>query len=134
MTVGIVSDDTVGEAFAITAAGRNIHGRAMVMKRLQWESDMTGVHLLLIGQVERRRVVALLEQIRRKPIMRVSMVPQFAPAGGMITLADTGRRLSFSVNARATGASELRLKVTASCPSSSTQVLTPISDSPREDP
>jgi hypothetical protein len=109
MVVGIVSDDAVAEAFAATAAGRNIHGRAMVMKRLQWESDMTGVHLLLIGQVERRRVVALLEQIRSKPILTVSMVPQFGTAGGMITLTATGGRLSFSVNARATGERGLRL-------------------------
>jgi hypothetical protein len=109
LVVGIVSDDAVAEAFAATAAGRNIGGRAIAVKRLQWESDMTGVHLLLIGQVERRRVAALLEQIRSKPILTISMVPQFAAAGGMITLTASGGRLSFSVNARATGDSALRL-------------------------
>jgi hypothetical protein len=109
IVVGIVSDEAVAEELATTSAGRKVNGRAMVAKRLQWDSDMAGVHVLLVGQVERRRVVALLEQVRGKPILTMSLLPQFASTGGMITVTSTVGRLSFSVNARATEATALRL-------------------------
>jgi len=109
IVIAIVADQAVADALEASVAGRNINGRAVVVKRLQWDSDTAGIHLLFVGKSEQRRVAALLEHVRGKPILTVSLLPQFGSSNGMIALTSNAGRLSFSVNAWATGESGLRL-------------------------
>ena len=112
IVVGIVADEAVAVALETIARGKNVAGRTIAVKRLQWDSD------------DRRRAHALCRRDRRSatsgscssgsgparssPCPRL---PEFGRAGGMITLTFTDGRISFAVNSRATaverGASQL---------------------------
>ena len=109
IVVGVVGDQTLAETFQEVSRERRVAGRPFATRVLHWESDLTGVHLLFLGTLERRHVTALLAQARLKPILTVSMAPEFAEAGGMITLKSTAGRVSFAVNSRATQLAGLHL-------------------------
>jgi hypothetical protein len=109
LVVGFVADEAVAEAFELIARGKNVSGRPVVARRLQWDSDTTGTHVLLIGEAERRRLVDVLERVQRRPILTVSQLSEFGRVGGMITLKSSGGRVSFAVNSRAIGLSGLKL-------------------------
>ncbi len=109
LVVGFVTDEAVTGAFEVIARGKNVSGRPVVARRLQWDSDTTGTHVLLIGQSERRRLADVLDRVQRRPILTVSQLAEFGRAGGMITLKSDGGRVSFAVNSRATVLSGLRL-------------------------
>jgi hypothetical protein len=109
IVVAVVADEGVAQALETVARGKNVAGRTIAVSRLQWDSDVAGVHMIFVGAVERRHLEALLERVRPRPIVTVSMQPGFGRAGGMITLTLSGGRLSFAVNSRATAASGVRL-------------------------
>jgi hypothetical protein len=109
LVIGFIADESAAEAFEAAARGKNVGGRPLVVKRLQWDSDVQGVHMLFIGDDERRRAAIIVERVQRRPILTVSPLPDFAQAGGIIALKSSGGRLSFSVNGRATSLSGVRL-------------------------
>lgn len=107
--VGVVSDQTLTDAVNRAAAGRQIAGRPLVARRLQWDEDLAGVHVLFIGDPEQRRLPALLERVRHTKVLTVARLAEFGAAGGMITLQARGGRVGFSVNSRATELSGMRI-------------------------
>jgi hypothetical protein len=107
--VGIVSDEGVAMALEAASRARQVNGRSVVVKRMQWESDVTGVHLLVVGESERRRLGPLLQRLHGKHILTVSTLPEFGSAGGMITLQTRAGHISFAINSTAADRSGLRL-------------------------
>jgi hypothetical protein len=109
IVVGIIADEAVAQALETLARGKNVAGRTMVVTRLQWDSAVTGVHMLFVGETEKRRLAVVLEPIRSRQIVTVSRLAEFGRAGGMITLTFTAGRISFAVNSRAAALSGVRL-------------------------
>jgi hypothetical protein len=109
IVVGVVGDQALADTFQEVSRERRVGGRPLATKVLQWESDLSGVHVLFMGQIERRHVTALLAQAQHKPILTVSMAREFAPAGGMISLTYAGGRVIFAVNSKATQLAGLQL-------------------------
>lgn len=109
LVVGVIGNEAVEQALEVIARDRKVNRRSVAPKRLRWDSDLTGVHVLFLGQVEPRHVALLLAQIQRRPILTVSMLSEFSREGGIIGLKFSGGRVSFAVNSRATELSGLRL-------------------------
>jgi len=109
IVIAIVADEEVAIALETNSRGKNVAGRTIAVKRLQWDSDFAGVHMLFIGDAERRHVGVVLDRIRSRPIVTVSHLADFARTGGMITVTTTEGRISFAVNSRATAQSGVRL-------------------------
>ena len=74
----------------------------MAVKRLQWDSEVAGVHMLFVGEAEKRHLGGRARAVRSRQVVTVSSLPGFGRAGGMITLTFTDGRISFAVNSRAT--------------------------------
>lgn len=109
IVVGVVGDQALAETFQETSRERRAGGRSFVTKVLQWEGDISGVNMLFLGQIDRRHMTALLARTQHAPILTVSMTPDFASAGGMISLKSTGGRVSFAVNTGAVHLAGLQL-------------------------
>ena len=109
IVVGILDDEDVALALETIARGKNIAGRSMAVKRLQWNSDFSDVHVLFFGETAKRHLTVVLKQIQPQPIVTVSHLPDFGRLGGMITLTLTDGRISFAVNSSATAQSGVRL-------------------------
>jgi hypothetical protein len=109
IVIGIVADEAVAVALETSSRGKNVAGRTIAVKRLQWDSDDAGVHMLFVGETEKRHLAVVLERLRSRPVVTVSPLPEFGRVGGMITLTVTGGRITFAVNSRATASSAVRL-------------------------
>jgi uncharacterized protein DUF4154 len=109
IVVGVVADEAVALALETTARGKNVAGRTMAVTRLQWDSEIAGVHMLFVGEEEKRHLGVVLERVRSRQIVTVSSLPGFGRAGGMITLTFIDGRVTFAVNSRATTLSAVRL-------------------------
>ena len=109
IVVGIVADEGVAEALEIGSRGRNVAGRTISVSRRQWDSDVADLHMLFIGDLDRRHLEVLLARAGSRPIVTVSPLREFGRAGGMITLTSTGGRIAFAVNSGATALSGVRL-------------------------
>jgi hypothetical protein len=109
IVVGIVGDEAVAAALETVSRGKNVAGRTIAVKRLQWDSDSVGVHMLFVGDSVKRHLAVVLEQVRSRPVVTVSRLPDFGRGGGMITLTVNDGRLSFAVNSHATSLSAVRL-------------------------
>ncbi len=109
IVIGIVADEAVAVALEAGSRGKNVAGRTIAVRRLQWDGVDPGVHMLFIGEMDRRHLVAVLADVRSRPIVTVSALPEFGRAGGMITLTLTDGRITFAVNSSATAASAVRL-------------------------
>ena len=107
--VGVVGDEPLAAALEATSRGKAIAGRTMTVARMQWDSDFAGVHMVFLGEAEKRHVGVVLDRVRPRPVVTISAVPDFGRRGGMITLAFSEGRISFAVNSRATAQSGVRL-------------------------
>jgi hypothetical protein len=99
----------VAEALEVLARGRVVAGRGISVKRLQWDSDDAGVHMLFLGAPAKRHLALVIDRVRARPIVTVSPLPEFGRAGGMITLTFAAGRITFAVNSGATASSGVRL-------------------------
>lgn len=109
IVVGVVADETVAVALEAGSRGKNVAGRTIAVKRLQWDGVDAGVHLLFVGEMETSHLAIVLDRVRSRPTVTVSRLPAFGRAGGMITLTLTDGRITFAVNSSATAASGVRL-------------------------
>jgi hypothetical protein len=107
--VGVVADAGVALALEAIAEGKNVAGRTIAVKQLQWDSSVAGLHMIFVGETEKRHLELILEGIRSSKIVTVSGVANFGRAGGMISLTVVAGRISFAVNSHATAASAVRL-------------------------
>jgi hypothetical protein len=107
--VGVVGDELLAVALEATSRGKTIAGRTMTVARLQWDSDFAGVHMLFLGEAQKRHLGVVLERVRPHPVVTISPLPEFGRSGGMITLTFSDGRIRFAVNSRATARSGVRL-------------------------
>lgn len=109
IVIGIVADEAVAAALEARSRGQNVAGRTVAVERVQWDGDVADMHVLFIGDGARRHLGVVLERVRALPIVTVSPIAEFGRAGGMITLAFTGGRVTFAVNTHATASNAVRL-------------------------
>lgn len=109
VVVAIIADEETAAALEGLSLGKQVAGRPLALKRLQWDSDLAGVHMLFIGVTDKRRVQAAIDQAITRRVVTVSAVPEFGRLGGMITIGNTSGRLGFSVNSSATARGGVRL-------------------------
>lgn len=109
IVVGVVANEGVAESLEIGSRGKKVAGRTIDVSRRQWDSDVSGLHMLFIGELDKRHLGVLLAKASTRPIVTVSPVREFGRAGGMITLTVTDGRITFAVNSGATALSGVRL-------------------------
>ena len=109
IVVGVIADEAVALALEILARGKRVAGRALAVTRLRWDSDLAGVHMLIVGDAEKRHLAIVLARIGARRIVTVSRLSGFGRGGGMITLSFVDGRISFAVNSRATALAAVRL-------------------------
>lgn len=109
IVVGVVANEGVAEALELSSKGKNVAGRTIDVSRRQWDSDLSDLHMLVIGDLNSRQLGVLLARAGPRPIVTVSHLREFGRAGGMITLTVADGRITFAVNSGATARSGVRL-------------------------
>lgn len=89
--------------------GKTALGHPIVLKRLSPGDEPGECHVLVISGIEKRYLPGILEQAKRKPVLSVSDMPEFAQAGGVIGLVEQQGKVRFEVNLKAARLSRVRI-------------------------
>ena len=104
----ILGEDAFGAAME-SIEGKSIKGRPLAVIRIAQVSDAVRCHILFISTSEEERLRAILDDLRERPILTISDMPNFAQAGGTINLKTVEDRIRFDINVDAANAADLRL-------------------------
>jgi uncharacterized protein DUF4154 len=71
--------------------------KVLILGRSQ-ESDVTQCDVAFVSGSERDELRDVLTTLRRRPVLTISDIPQFARLGGMIGLTSEGQTIHFEIN------------------------------------
>ncbi|WP_239027808.1 YfiR family protein [Geomonas subterranea] len=91
--------------------GKTVLGHPLHVKRVQPGEELGECHLLVVSGVEKRYLAGILDHARKRSLLTVSDVPDFARLGGIIGLVDIEGKVRFEINVKA--AQQARFKISS---------------------
>ncbi|QWV95792.1 YfiR family protein [Geomonas oryzisoli] len=91
--------------------GRTVLGHPVQVKRVQPGEELGECHLLVVSGVEKRYLAGIVDQARRRSLLTVGDLPDFARLGGAIGLVEVEGRVRFEINVKA--AQQSRSKISS---------------------
>lgn len=108
-TIGLLGADAVADELAQIAAGRTVHGRPVMVRRLKGGEALTGMHVLFVGQPEAGRLSQVLATVRTYPLLVVTEAADGLPRGSIINFVPVDNRLRFDIAPAAADRAQLRI-------------------------
>ncbi|WP_236026677.1 YfiR family protein [Geomonas diazotrophica] len=91
--------------------GKTVLGHPLQVRRMQPGEELGECHLLVVSGVEKRYLAGILDQARKRSLLTVSDIPDFARLGGIIGLVEVEGRVRFEINVKA--AQQSRFKISS---------------------
>jgi hypothetical protein len=90
--------------------GRKAGGRELrVVKHDNADGNLSGCHVVFIGESEQRRVIPIIKALGDSPTLTISDIDDFAEKGGCIGLRFRDNKIVFEVNLASAHKAQLRL-------------------------
>lgn len=105
----IMGRDPFGSVIDISTKGKLVKGRAIMVRRVQQISDVSGCHLLFVSASENGHVTEIVDFVSDLPILTVADGGDFAKRGGIINLVISGNKIRFEINPHAASRAGLQL-------------------------
>lgn len=96
--IGVLGKSEVHSSLQSVVRGKNWHGRAFVVKRVDTAKEMRECHVLFVAGAEAKRLPQILEILDDAPVLTVGESEGFAQKGGMINLFIEQNRVRFEIN------------------------------------
>lgn len=107
LVIGVAGNDELASQLERMAAGRNIGGHALVIRRLRRGDSPLGLHMLYVGGAERALAGDLFAAVRGLPLLTVSDAVDMP--SGMIRFLVVDERLRFEVALREVASAGLKI-------------------------
>lgn len=91
--------------------GLETKGRKIAVRKIARSDDLSACQVLVIGEMDKRQLLAALEAATEKDILTVSDQPRFAANGGIVGLVAEGGRVRFEINL--TAAKRAKIKISS---------------------
>lgn len=98
LVIGIVGDDFFWQLVGQIVRGKTVHGREIVVRRLEHGDDLTSCHIVFIGGGEARRTPDLLQRLQGAPVLTVGETVHFIREGGIARFFVERNRVRFQIN------------------------------------
>jgi hypothetical protein len=109
IVIGVLGvDDVVGELQRMVQ-GTSVKGRGFVLRRMQPGDDLSGLHILFVGDLDRATVATVLAAVKGKHVLTVSDSRRVFAGGSMVNLLVVKQRVPFEVALPQVQRSRLRL-------------------------
>ena len=109
VTLCVVGSNVLGGALS-ELDGRKAGSRELhVVLHSNADDNLSGCHLVFIGESERQRAVAIIKALRESPVLTISDIEDFAEKGGGIGLLYHQNKIVFEVNLKSIQRLKLRL-------------------------
>ncbi len=97
VTIGVIGADALAAELERVAAGRNVQGRPVGVRRLKRNESLAGLHILFVGQGETARLDEILQEAKGRPLLVVTESEQSQPRGSMINFVTVDDRVRFDI-------------------------------------
>jgi hypothetical protein len=91
VVIGVLGNDEVEAHLRRVPPGQGAPARPVSIRRVEGESELTGVHILFIGAGETGRLRRILGLLGRRPVLTVTEVADGLDRGSVINLVTTDR-------------------------------------------
>lgn len=108
-TIGIYDDDDFAQVLTEIVAGKFIHEKPVLIKRVSNMKDIDGCHILFVGHPAKDRLQELFNAVNRLPVLTVSDLNGFADRGGMINFKTVKNHMRFAINLKAAQQAGLKI-------------------------
>lgn len=98
IVIGILGQDNFGDSLTEAADGKNINGRAIVIKRLSADDDPSGCAILFISSSEDSQLSGILRKTGTLPILTVGESDSFLQNGGIINFTLKEGKIHLQIN------------------------------------
>ncbi len=104
----VLGDDPFGSALDMLQ-GKSVRGRRLAIYRTHAIDGPPSCQLLYVAGSERARLQSILDQVRGRPVLTVSDLPDFTLHGGIIGFFTVQSRIRFAINPGAAVANGLKI-------------------------
>lgn len=110
IVLGILGWNPFGSELAAAVEGREVRGRAILVKELDSASDIESVDVVFVPAGEERLLEgAALDSAHRAGVLTIGESRRFAGEGGIITLTMQADKVRFEINRQSAASGGLRL-------------------------
>jgi hypothetical protein len=95
--LGVLGKDPFGKALD-SLKGRGIQGRDFVVKKFDGHETLERCHILFVAESEQAHLTEILKKVKHWPVLTVSDMKGFCPAGGDIALFIEEKSIRFEIN------------------------------------
>jgi hypothetical protein len=107
--VGVLEDEIVADELAQLAAGKQVNGRDISVRRVAAGSSPGGVDVLFISRSERARQPYLLKQLRSAPVLTVTETAEALEQGSIMNFRIVDGHVRFEISLPAADQAGIRL-------------------------
>ena len=100
-----------GSLLEQSVKGKQIEGRALVIRQISEPREASGCHLLFVTASEKKRSPAILELLKSASVLTVGETSNFAAAGGVINFKLEDGKVGLEINV--CSAERARLKISS---------------------
>ncbi|MCB1823637.1 MAG: YfiR family protein [Candidatus Competibacteraceae bacterium] len=108
LVICIAGDNPFGAALE-ALRDKVVESRSVEVRHMPTATGLDRCNVVFIGRAEQGRFKTVLAGIAHLPILTVSDISDFAQAGGMIGLFETGQHIRFNINITAARRANLKL-------------------------
>jgi hypothetical protein len=109
LIIGVVGDDPLAEELAEMTRGRSVHGRSILVRRLEPEDSLDGLHVLFVAAAGSDDLRDLTPAARERSVLVVTESGDALESGSIINFRPVDQRIRFEVSLDSADRSGLKL-------------------------
>lgn len=109
LVVAVVGSSPTADATERFLAPKQIGERPLVVRRLEWDAPLAGVHAIFVTEPDARKLRHVLEAAAAGHVLSIGEGPGFASSGGVIGLVIEERKVRFDIDMDAADAAGLKV-------------------------
>jgi len=107
--LGILGRDPFGNQLDELLDGKTVQDKKIILKRFDKVAEVSGCNVLFISASEEKSLPSILADLKGRPILTVSDMPDFVEEGGVVGFSVEGKKVRFSINTKAADSANLKV-------------------------
>jgi YfiR/HmsC-like len=109
IAICVVGQNLFGDALNEAVSGKTVDGRPFLVRQVSGEQPSAGCQILFVSSSERKRLHAILGEIKTEGVLTVGETDNFEAEGGIINFKIEAGRVCLQVNVDAAEQAKLRI-------------------------
>lgn len=97
LIVAVVGKDPFGNRLSMAFKGKKIGGRSVLIRHYPSAKDIGPVHVLILGDLDKKERKRCIEKIKRKPVLTIADTGGAEAMGTIIGFYREGKRIKFEI-------------------------------------